>query len=69
MRHCEVHDDAKDNTAVPVDALRAFEEALNVLAVHGEFVGRLPWMRTLSEWTRGAQYINKYNMISHEVRR
>ena len=40
MRHRKVRDDAEDNAAVPIDALRAFEEALDVFAVDGEFVGK-----------------------------
>jgi hypothetical protein len=39
--HCEVRDDAKDYAAVPVDALRALKEALNVFAVHRKFVGEI----------------------------
>jgi len=37
MCHCEVHDNAEHDAAIPVDALCAFEKALDILAVYRKF--------------------------------
>jgi hypothetical protein len=40
VRRRKICDDAEDDAAVPIHALRALEEALNVFAVDGEFIGK-----------------------------
>jgi len=39
--HCEVNDNAEDDAPIPVDALSAFKETLDIFAIDRKFVGEI----------------------------